>query len=246
MRDGDGMMSCKSARTADDLLQQLMFHSPFYKKSERFTEPESSLAEKHKLFYDRQSHGTDGPLPVSYLKEFSLSHQYWHETLQHLDVSTNHAHMSGSNVGAWTSITAVDTTTATRAFSSSAYYLPNAKRANLVVLTNATVQEIIIEREGEDLVAKGARFFYNARSFTAMASKEVILSAGSVSSPQILELSGIGDPTVLDAAGIPVKVANPNVGESLQDHISKHFTSIIFTPQILLTDRSDTSDCNYL
>jgi choline dehydrogenase-like flavoprotein len=203
---------------------QLTLNSPFYKKAENFTAPENCLAQEHKLFYDRDSLGTEGPLPVSYLKEFSRSHQYWHETLHHLNVPTNHAHLSGSNVGAWTSVTAVDPETATRAYSTSAYYLPNAKRPNLFVLTGATVQEIIIEPYEGDLVAKGARFLHADGQFIATASKEVILSAGSVASPQILECSGIGNPSVLEPAGIAVKVANPNLGENLQDHISKLHT----------------------
>ena len=49
---------------------------------------------------------------------------------------------------------------------------------------------------------------------------EVIICAGSVQSPQLLELSGIGDPEVLKAAGVEVKVNNSAVGENLQDHMS--------------------------
>jgi choline dehydrogenase-like flavoprotein len=49
----------------------------------------------------------------------------------------------------------------------------------------------------------------------------VILCAGSVQSPQLLEVSGVGDPAILKAAGAEVKFANPNVGENLQEHMSK-------------------------
>lgn len=66
------------------------------------------------------------------------------------------------------------------------------------------------------------RFIHHGREFVASVSREVILSAGSVQSPQILELSGVGRPDVLSAAGIPVKVKSPNVGENLQDHISRY------------------------
>ena len=50
------------------------------------------------------------------------------------------------------------------------------------------------------------------------AKKEVILSAGAIGTPQILQLSGIGDPTVLRRLGIPVSVDNPHVGQNMQDH----------------------------
>lgn len=52
------------------------------------------------------------------------------------------------------------------------------------------------------------------------AAREVIISAGSIQSPQILELSGIGRRDVLEAAGVELKVDSPNVGENLQDHMS--------------------------
>lgn len=96
------------------------------------------------------------------------------------------------------------------------------------MLTEAFVQEILIEKEAGEWITKGARFIHGGVEFTASAMKEVILSAGSVQSPQLLELSGIGNPEILEAAGIEVKVANKNVGENLQDHISTSFLYLIF------------------
>jgi choline dehydrogenase-like flavoprotein len=96
-----------------------------------------------------------------------------------------------------------------------------ASRPNLSVLTEAVVEEIIIERVGESWTANGARFSHGTKVYHTKASKEVILCAGSVQSPQLLELSGIGNPAVLHPAGIEVKFANPNVGENLQEHMSK-------------------------
>lgn len=69
--------------------------------------------------------------------------------------------------------------------------------------------------------ATGVVFVHRDKEHTVKVDGEVILSAGSVQSPQLLELSGIGNPKVLKAAGIETKVANPNVGENLQDHMSK-------------------------
>lgn len=166
--------------------------------------------------------GGNGPVPISYTKEFSPSHWLWHDTLAGLDIQTNGKHLSGSNVGSWTTITSVDPNTMTRSWATPAYYLPNAQRGNLVLLTDATVSEIVLEEAGPAWNAKGVKFEHGGEVFTAMASREVILCAGSIASPQLLELSGIGDPWILKQADIEVKVANPNVGEHLQDHISKH------------------------
>jgi len=120
----------------------------------------------------------------------------------------------------------------------------------LVVLTEAFVQEILIEKEGNEWVAKGARFMHGGAEFKASATKEVILSAGSVQSPQLLELSGIGNPEILERAGIQVKIANKNVGENLQEHISKssissilsssfYFSNLIYSPDRPSSDRHD-------
>ncbi|KAI3486835.1 hypothetical protein L1887_49540 [Cichorium endivia] len=67
--------------------------------------------------------------------------------------------------------------------------------------------------------ATGVSFSINGTSHTITAKHEVILSAGSFGSPQILELSGIGSEDVLCAAGIEPVVCNENVGENLQDHV---------------------------
>ncbi len=115
----------------------------------------------------------------------------------------------------------MDPSSLTRSYSTTAYYLPAASRPNLVLLTNSVVTEVLIGGSSGDLVATGVQFQHSGEHFSVSASREVILCAGSVQSPQILELSGIGDPDVLSRAAVPLKVNNPNVGENLQDHISE-------------------------
>ncbi|KAK4552514.1 hypothetical protein LTR86_010358 [Recurvomyces mirabilis] len=213
---------------------------PYYRKSEHFTEPSPEDSKQHKLTFDRKALGTGGPLPVTYLREYSASHQYWHDSLNSLGIETNERHFSGSNVGVWTNIVAVDAKKVSRAYSATAYYLPNAGRTNLALLTGASAREIVLEPSGDNLLARGVRFHHNGQEHVVRVSREVILCGGSVASPQMLELSGIGDPAILAKANIPVKVANPNVGANVQDHI---MTSHIFevdpsvqAPEDLRTD----------
>lgn len=101
------------------------------------------------------------------------------------------------------------------------------------MLTEALAEEIVLEKESGEWQAKGVRITCDGQQFTVKASQEVILSAGSVQSPQLLELSGIGNPSVLEAAGIDAKVGNSNVGENLQDHISK-CTVVFVQPSLIL------------
>lgn len=127
--------------------------------------------------------------------------------------------MMGSNVGAWTNLGSVDPQTSTRASSATAYYRPNRQRTNLVVLNEAYVNKTILEQDNGSWVAKGVQFVHRGQTSSAFASKEVIICAGTVQSPQILELSGIGNQEVLGKAGIETIVPSPFVGENLQDHI---------------------------
>jgi choline dehydrogenase-like flavoprotein len=92
-----------------------------------------------------------------------------------------------------------------------------------MILTGAEVREILLSHEDNSKwVAKGVRFTHSdCDDFKTYASREVIISAGSVQSPQLLELSGIGGAELLSRAGISAKVDNKNVGENLQDHTSK-------------------------
>lgn len=202
-------------------MELLTSHRPYYKKSEDFTEPESSIRDENKLHYNTSSLGVGGPVPICYMKSFSPSHKHWHTTLNALGIETNRSHMSGSNLGVWSSLASVESKTSTRAYAANTYYLPVADRPNLLVLSNALVKEVLLEHDVDSYTAKGASFEVDGNNFKAIAKKEVIISAGSFASPQLLELSGVGGPHILEAAGVTVKVANSNVGENLQDHLSK-------------------------
>jgi choline dehydrogenase len=96
-----------------------------------------------------------------------------------------------------------------------AFLRPAMKRANLRVISGAEAETV----EFEDKVAVGVRFRRAGQVFSARAAGEVILSAGAINSPKILELSGVGRPDVLTGLDIPVRHALPGVGENLQDHL---------------------------
>lgn len=173
----------------------------------------------NRAYYDADGFGVSGPVDVSYATEYSGSHQYWHDTLQHLGVHNNRSHMTGSNVGAWTNLGSVNPRAGTRTSSATAYYQPHRQRTNLVVLTEAFANKIILEQDDGSWAARGVQFVHRGQTLSAFASKEVIVCAGTVQSPQILELSGIGNPDILRSAGIETIVSSPFVGENLQDHI---------------------------
>lgn len=94
------------------------------------------------------------------------------------------------------------------------YLQPARRRRNLTVVSGATVVSLVLEGKR----CTGLRYRREGRMYEVRATREVIVSAGAVGSPKLLELSGIGNPDVLNAVGVPVKHELRGVGENLRDH----------------------------
>jgi len=102
-----------------------------------------------------------------------------------------------------------------RSSSAVAYLRPARGRANLAIETGAHAQRVVFDGRR----AAGVEFDQGGTRRTARARREIILAAGAVQSPQLLQLSGIGPAPLLAQFGIPVVHALPGVGENLQDHL---------------------------
>jgi choline dehydrogenase len=102
-----------------------------------------------------------------------------------------------------------------RSSSATGYLRPAEKRPNLAVQTGAHATRILFE----GMRAVGVRYRQGGTEKEAHAAREVILSAGALQSPQLLQLSGVGPAGLLRSFGIPVLCDLPGVGENLQDHL---------------------------
>ena len=102
-----------------------------------------------------------------------------------------------------------------RCSSAKGFLTPNLARKNLTVLTNIQVSKILIDNKS----AVGIEYQIKNKKNTLYANKEVIVSAGAFHSPQLLMLSGIGDPEQLKTHQIEVIQPLPGVGKNLQDHL---------------------------
>ena len=96
-----------------------------------------------------------------------------------------------------------------------AYLRPARKRSNLTVLTNSQATRILFTGRK----ASGVELFHQGKKITLQANKEVLLCAGAIQSPQLLQLSGIGPAKLLQELNIPLIQDLPGVGENLQDHL---------------------------
>ncbi|KAH7337859.1 alcohol oxidase [Rhizoctonia solani] len=199
---------------------------PYMKAAEHFTgiDPfrvNSTGANPDDIF---PSQGTNGPIAASFNTWYSDIVVPYRETMANLDVPINFDPDSGDPFGLYNSATAVNRTTGTRSYAANTYFAYNSGRTNLVVLTEAQATRIEFKnsktgKPNGKLTATGVSFLQKSISYTVKAKKEVILAAGAFQTPQLLELSGIGNSTILRQSGITPLVDLPGVGENLQDHL---------------------------
>ena len=100
-----------------------------------------------------------------------------------------------------------------------AFLKPASQRPNLDIMTGCHVERLLFDHGANGTVCTGVQFTGNGRAYTATAQRETLLAAGAVGSPQILQLSGIGDAGELRRLGIAPVADLPGVGANLQDHL---------------------------
>lgn len=130
-----------------------------------------------------------------------------------LGIATNPDYNAATMDGA--SLYQITTRGGLRASTARCYLRPAMRRPNLVVLTGAHVLGVDIEGGR----ARAVRWHRRGRDATARVHHEIVLSAGAVNSPQLLQLSGIGPEALLREHGIGVRRDLPAVGSNLQDHL---------------------------
>lgn len=194
------------------------------KKSENFKPPKKSVANAEHITYESSSHGHNGPLHTTWP---AISHPpigAFIESASAKGIDRNHDPYNGRNWGTYVSVSTLNKDDWTRSFSRNAYIDPVSKqRKNLHILTGHRVTKIHFDRSNRrNVKATGVEYAASSGEarHTVHANREVIISGGSINTPQILQLSGIGASGLLNKHGIDVVVDLPGVGENLQDHLS--------------------------
>ncbi|KAG7138586.1 GMC oxidoreductase family protein Mala s like [Verticillium longisporum] len=194
--------------------------APYYERSETFVPPSQQLTRDLRLeFVDPQAHGYKGPIVNAFPDLHSPLLPAWPRTYETLGLGVNGDPRSGLALGGFVNPLSIDPSRRERSYAANAYLGPIRKRTNLKVITGAFVDKILVDKIRSTAVATGVQWTKDGAKNTADARSEVILSAGSIASPQILELSGIGGKRLLQKHGVEVKVDNSNVGQNLQDHL---------------------------
>ncbi|KAL7930100.1 alcohol oxidase [Trichoderma chlorosporum] len=159
-----------------------------------------------------------GPLRLSFPNHTDNSWpKIWQDTLGSLGFRQSGESYTQQSCGPVTVADSIHPATKTRSYAGNAYLEPARSRENLTIVTGAAVGKIVFAKDGAAVTAEGVQYVKDGETQTARG-KEVILTAGTINSPRLLELSGVGDAKLLAKLGIDVVIDNANVGENLQNH----------------------------
>jgi choline dehydrogenase len=173
---------------------------PYFKKMESYADG------------DPATRGKSGPIGVTQLKNFDKLADAYLDANREAGFELVDDYNDGHYEGA--SYLQYSTRRGFRCSSAKGYLRPAERRPNLEVWTKALVTRVLLDGKR----AIGVECRRDGQIVRALASKEVILSAGPIQSPKILELSGIGSGKILQQFGIPVAHELPGVGENMSDH----------------------------
>lgn len=202
----NGLLHVRGERQDYDRWAQLGCHGwdwdsvlPYFKRAE------------HHEIATSESQGTQGPLNVARPALYPVMESV-REAASRLGLPKADSFDEGVQSGVGR--TQLNVRKGRRHSAAGAYLHPAMKRPNLTVITKSVVTRIRFEGKR----AIGVDVVVNDRPSIFLANNEVIIAAGAIGSPQLLELSGIGDGIRLQSMRIPVIVDCPAVGENLQDH----------------------------
>jgi choline dehydrogenase len=163
-------------------------------------------------FGDPQYRGVGGPIGVSRLKGDPITDRFLDACVEAgmpLTDDYNDARAEGA------AHLQLSTRNGMRCSAAAGYLKPTLKRPNLTVLTGAVGSAVRFDGNR----AVGVEYLRGGQTLAARAAREVLLAAGAIRSPQLLELSGVGNGETLKERGIRVIRHLPGVGENLQDHL---------------------------
>jgi choline dehydrogenase len=173
---------------------------PYFRRHERFAPGESEY------------HGASGEFGVSPLRNDHPYCRAWVDAAHELGLPRNADFNARTTVGAGAYHLGIRG--GWRSSAASAFLYPALGRPNLVLVTRAQASRVLFD----GAAATGVEWIERGERRQARAAREVILCAGAIQSPQLLQLSGVGPARLLEGHGIRVVADSPGVGENLQDH----------------------------
>ncbi|KAL8877111.1 MAG: hypothetical protein Q9198_004814, partial [Flavoplaca austrocitrina] len=211
---------------------------PFYKKSVHYTAPVDIGNSTNEQDPNAWS-PTGGPLQCSWGKYVDPFGTWVQLAPQRLGFQGINGFQTGKLLGSANGPFTIDPVKSQRSSSESSFLQSVLRGARLKVYQNALAEKVLLKKHSAEAV--GVTVSSNGTTFTLKARKEVILSAGTFQSPQLLMLSGIGPAATLAKHKIPLRVDLPGVGANMQDHFwfSSQFRVLVPTASAGINDASN-------
>ncbi|KAI1278333.1 oxidoreductase [Xylaria sp. FL0933] len=167
----------------------------------------------------------NGPVQLSYPgNPYHPIRKIWAETFERKRYRMATNPWIEDSVGSFSNLTSIDPEKRERCHAAKAYYRPARDRENLRVVLGAHVDKIRFADDHPQPKAIGLQYHHEGKVRTVSARKDIIISAGALQSPKLLELSGIGNAVILKRNNLQVIKDLPGVGENLQDHLICDFS----------------------
>ncbi|KAJ4992912.1 gmc oxidoreductase [Stagonosporopsis vannaccii] len=193
---------------------------PYFKKNEIFSPPVEEIRQEYNITWDDDAHGSEGPMHSTYSPFFWPTTKNVVEATSSLSIPISNDQASGDAIGGYFCPHNMDPEEYRRSSADEAYYDTAATRENFHLIAGHQATRILTSARGP-VRATGVEFAAssNATVQSVKAKREVIAAAGALHTPQLLQVSGIGDPALLSSINVPTVVDLPAVGQNLHDHV---------------------------
>ncbi|KAI5816228.1 hypothetical protein BZA77DRAFT_313938 [Pyronema omphalodes] len=189
----------------------------YFKKCETFHPPDKTQTRNFGINYDPTAHGHDGPVQVKFASFIYPQYKTIADAYRRIGVPIPRDALNGNSIGSLWIPNPIDPKDETRSYARTAYHDASVQRSNYHLIIEQQVTKILFDKNKR---ATGVAFSKVPKDTPKIisAKREVILAAGALHNPKLLQLSGIGPKSLLEAHNIPVIVNLPGVGSNLQDH----------------------------
>ncbi|KAJ1333426.1 choline dehydrogenase [Microdochium nivale] len=197
---------------------------PYFKKAESFTPPRQQQVDDFGITWDPECHGADGPIQTGFSRYNYAQNRNFQDAMGTLGISRSREPMC-DNLGHMMTLHCIDNKNQSRSDPRTALYDPifgpnGTPRPNFHVLVEHTVTKLLTEKVGGVVRVTGVEYAASVLSPVkrVMVKREVIIAGGALQTPKLLQLSGIGQKSVLAKHGIETVIDLPGVGANLHDH----------------------------
>ncbi|KAL2042835.1 hypothetical protein N7G274_004595 [Stereocaulon virgatum] len=203
------------ATEVGDISYEFANFLPFYKRDIQYTPPKDGLFMNSTVSQDPSAFDDNtGPLQVSYANFVDAFDTWAQRALEQSGMADINGFNSGELIGSSYATFTIDPVNAHRSSSESSFLRQAIKNTTLQIYKQTLALRIVFDKNN---TAKGVAVNTAGEHYTIEAKREVIVSAGTFQSPQLLMVSGIGPKATLDSLGIPVINDLPGVGQNLWD-----------------------------